>query len=263
MAALRSKALLGWVATELHVRGEVRLTLRARVEGAGCTMEQQVAAAQEAEAKEGVQALLGAIGEKEESTCEAVIASLTEMELGPSAWVPFLEDLVRDAAAAAQKNEEDEERSGLAPSALLEFIKSVKADGGASDAMAPGPEVQEEVEAEGEDDAAAVAEAAAAAAAREQLDERAAIATRLLEEGRGMGLVSRDELRLLLLRCADSHGTDGTTDSGEPRWEDWEDRLLAPPKLCMERDVEPEKPPTGLTPKEMKKWLKRQERANK
>ena len=52
-AALRSKTLLSWMATELDVAGEVRLVLRARVEGAGFTMEQQVSAAQEAQARAG------------------------------------------------------------------------------------------------------------------------------------------------------------------------------------------------------------------
>merc|ERR1712087_177020 len=97
---------------------------------------------------------------------------------------------------------------------------------------------------------------------REELDERAAIAARLMEEGRGMGLVSRYELQGLLQRCADSHAASQDADGSfnptrEARWEDWDEQAWAPPKLL--HSVE-EKPPPGLTPKEMKKWFKRQER---
>ena len=77
-----------------------------------------------------------------------------------------------------------------------------------------------------------------------------------------MGLVSREELQGLLQRCAESHGAcrgaDGRFDkSAEARWEDWEEQVWAPQKPHVEQSVE-EKPPPGMTPKEMKKWLKRQ-----
>ena len=269
-AALRSKTLLSWVATELDLAGEVRLMLRARVEGAGFTMEQQVSAAQEAQAREAVQAFLTAIGEGEEPTCEAVIACLEAMELEPLSWLPYLEGL-RDGAANEEADEEVEEGSA---SALLKFIEGAKATGDASDTVADpesegeeevhgeGLEVQDEEEVQGEAEAASVAaEAAAAAAARELLDERAVIAARLIEEGRGMGLVSRDELQRLLERCAESHGAsqgvDGSFDTTrEARWEDWEEQLWAP---RVERDAE-DKPPPGLSSKELKKWQKQQER---
>ena len=99
--------------------------------------------------------------------------------------------------------------------------------------------------------------AAAAERARKLLDERAAVAARLIEEGRGMGLVSRDELQGLLERCAESQGAsqgdDGSFDTTrEARWEDWDEQLWAP---RVERNVE-EKPPPGLSPKELKKWQK-------
>ena len=274
-AALRSKTLLGWVATELGVAGEVRLVLRARVQGTGLTMEQQVSAAQEAQARDEVQAILTAVGEGEESTCEAVIASLEAMELEPPSWRPYLEEL-RDAAATDEADEEAEEES---TSALLKFIEGAKEAGEASDAAAEPEaeqgeegqaedEVQGEGEVQGEDEAAeaAAAEAAAEVAtaaerARKLLDERAAVAARLIEEGRGMGLVSRDELQGLLERCAESQGAsqgdDGSFDTTrEARWEDWEEQLWAP---RVERNVE-EKPPPGLSPKELKKWQKQQER---
>ena len=279
-AALRSKTLLGWVATELGVAGEKRLVLRARVQGAGFTMEQQVSAAQEAQARDEVQAILTAIGEGEESTCEAVIASLEAMELEPPSWRPYLEEL-RDAASSDEADEEAEEES---TSALLKFIEGAKEAGEASDAAAEPEaeqgeeeqgedEVQGECELQGEDEAAEAAakaaaegraaEVAAAAAerARKLLDERAAVAARLIEEGRGMGLVSRDELQGLLERCAESQGAsqgdDGSFDTTrEARWEDWDEQLWAP---RVERNVE-EKPPPGLSPKELKKWQKQQER---
>ena len=278
-AALRSKTLLGWVATELGVTGEKRLVLRARVQGTGLTMEQQVSAAQEAQARDEVQAILAAIGEGEESTCEAVIASLEAMELEPPSWRPYLEEL-RDAASSDEADEEAEEES---TSALLKFIEGAKEAGEASDAAAEPEaeqgeegqgedEVQGEAEVQGEDEAAeAAAEAAvevgaaevaaAAERARKLLDERAAVAARLIEEGRGMGLVSRDELQGLLERCAESQGAsqgdDGSFDTTrEARWEDWDEQLWAP---RVERNVE-EKPPPGLSPKELKKWQKQQER---
>jgi hypothetical protein len=281
-AALRSKTLLGWVATELGVAGEVRLVLRARVQGTGLTMEQQVSAAQKAQARDEVQAILTAIGEGEESTCDAVIACLEAMELEPPSWRPYLEEL-RDAAASDEADEEAEEESA---SALLKFIEGAKDAGElASDAAAEPEaeqgeegqgeeEVQSESEVQGEDGAAeaaveAAAEveaaevAAAAERARKLLDERAAVAARLIEEGRGMGLVSRDELQRLLERCAESQGAsqgdDGSFDTTrEARWEDWEEQLWAP---RVERNDE-EKPPPGLSPKELKKWQKQQERRN-
>ena len=146
-AALRSKTLLGWVATELGVAGEVRLVLRARVQGAGLTMEQQVSAAQEAQARDEVQAILAAIGEGEESTCEAVIASLEAMELEPPSWRPYLEEL-RDAASSDEADEEAEEES---TSALLKFIEGAKEAGEASDAAAE-PEAEQGEEEQGEDE---------------------------------------------------------------------------------------------------------------
>jgi|TARA_B110001469_G_C9605267_1_gene300905 hypothetical protein len=284
-AALRSKTLLGWVATELNVAGEVRLVLRARVEGVGFTMEQQVSAAQEAHAREAVQAILTAIGEGEESTYEAVIACLEALELEPPSWLPYLEEL-RDGAADEETDEEGEEGEEGSASALLKFIEGAKAAGDASDTVAdpeaegeeevqgsgtvadPEAEGEEEEEVQGEDEAASVAaDVAAAAAAREQLDERAVIAARLMEEGRGMGLASRDELQGLLERCAESHGAsqgvDGCFDqTREARWEDWEEQLWAPRTPRVERDAE-ETPPPGLSPKELKKWQKRQERNGK
>ena len=275
-AALRSKTLLGWVATELGVAGgEVRTVLRAKVEGAGQTMEEQVSAAQEAQATEAVLAFLADVGEGEPSTCEAVIACLTAMELEPPEWLPYLEGLRDKGADAAETSkggeeeaeEEDDDEDDEEGPTLLDFIESVKKAIGdvpptplQSDLQAE--EEEEEEEAQGEEEAAAAAaEAEAAAAAREQLDERAAIAARLMEDGRGMGLVSREELRGLLQRCAEADGVAQAADgsfpsaSGQARWEDWEEQLWAPPKARMERETQ-EKPPPGLTPKELKKWQK-------
>jgi len=83
------------------------------------------------------------------------------------------------------------------------------------------------VEPEAKEEGGEEQEAAAAAAAREVLDERAVIAARLMEEGRGLGMVSREELQGLLRRCADSQGASQSVDGRfrdvrEARWEDWD-----------------------------------------
>lgn len=270
-AALRSKTLLGWVAKELDIAGEVRQVLRARVEGIGLTMEEQVAVAQEAQAREAVQAFLVAMGEGEPSTCEAVIACLQAMELDPPDWLPHLEELGEEAG---EEDEEGEEGSG---SRLVEFIEGVKAAVGNA-AEAEGEEDEEEA-AEEEEEAVELEAVADITEAKkeeeagegenedEDEDEKAAIAARMIEEGRGMGMASRDELQGLLQRVAECDGAmqcvDGKfVEAGETRWEDWEQQILAPPKARIEQPDADEKPPPGLTPKELKKWQKRQEQAS-
>ena len=301
-AALRAKTLMNWVSTELGVKGEIRLVLKARVEGAGFTMEQQVAASQEAEARDAVAAFLASFGEMEASTCEAVIGCLKEAELEVPSWLPFLagmddgeegdgedesgeeemgeEEMMFETVAEGEEEmgeEEGEEEEGeegeeegsegdiqCPGPALSKFIASAKeaaaeASGAVishdelADANAEEVDAVEEEAEEGEDEAAA---AAAAVKARQQLDERAVLAARMMEEGRGMGLVDRDELTSLLQRCAEcgecqyENGDGVLVENG--RWEDW-DQALWMPKPESQEAVQP---PPGLTEKQMKKWLK-------
>ena len=103
-AAQRSKSLMNWANKELGVVGEVRLVIRARVQGAGLTLENQVSSAQEAESRDDVRAFLLAIGVDDGgSSSDSVIECLKEAELEPPEWVPFLEDL---------QGEEEEEGEG-------------------------------------------------------------------------------------------------------------------------------------------------------
>jgi len=273
-------------------------------------MEQQVAAAEEADARDAIQAFLEGFGEREESTWEAVIECLKAAELEPPTWLTFLEDLGAEEAEAFEDGEEEymmefetKEESGeeegdehgdaegdpegeedegsqgeeeFRSPVLLKFIAGAKEDAGLASADA-----EDEALASADDEAVVEAEAleeeaAAGAAAnttamltREQVDERATIAARLLEEGRGLGLVTRNELQSLLQRCADNNATredpDGKDENfaataGKGCWEDW-DTLLWMPKQCTGRaaEVHQEKPPPGMTPKEIKKWHKRRE----
>eukprot|EP01043_Picozoa_sp_COSAG02_P001347 COSAG02_NODE_28_length_51367_cov_70.053932_35_plen_553_part_00 len=319
----RTKALLSWAAKELSVTGEVRLVLRARVQGVGFTMGHQVEAVQEAHATELVHAFFAETGE-ESATADAVIACFKAAELEPDSWVPQLEEL-RDSDEYHVENSgedcQDELDSQCSP--LLEFIESVKTAAAAAAVEAAAVEAaaaagERDVGAAAQDMAAAAqatcpvecdgptreqnggasgskvageqevdgaptspaytptsspikqglftdvaaghgakdsddqrtderqrrlsqheilttlrdsadedegqllelkehedtkdrhenkeqdeaASAAAAVAARQQLDERAMVATRVMDEGRGLGLVTREELRDLLRRCA-------------------------------------------------------------
>ena len=287
----RSKDLLSWAAKELSVVGAVRLVLRVRVQGVGFTMSQQADAAEEMDATEAVHAFLAEMGE-DKSTADAVIACFKGAEFEPGSWLPQLiglrdeaeEEDWTDGEEAGEEGEEGEEPQQLQEEAaaeeeaeegsgspLLEFIQGVKAQAAIDEAAKPKaddkpdpketetePELEPEPKNDGE--AAAAAAEAAAAAAREQLRERATAATRVMEEGRGLGLATREELRDLLQRCHTA-GADivrASQKSPPERWEGWEEMLWAAEP---EAECEPEEqPPPGMSAKERKKWEKKQQK---
>ena len=281
----RSKDLLSWAAKELSVVGAVRLVLRVRVQGVGFTMSQQADAAEEMDATEAVHAFLAEMGE-DKSTADAVIACFKGAEFEPGSWLPQLiglrdeaeEEDWTDGEEAGEEGEEGEEPQQLQEEAaaeeeaeegsgspLLEFIQGVKAQAAIDEAAKPKaddkPDPKEtETEPEPKNDGEAAAAEAAAAAAREQLRERATAATRVMEEGRGLGLATREELRDLLQRCHTA-GADivrASQKSPPERWEGWEEMLWAAEP---EAECEPEEqPPPGMSAKERKKWEKKQQK---
>jgi len=183
-------------------------------------------------------------------------------------------------------------------SLLLEFIEGVKVKAGitTTSAATEGSDTKAEPEAEGSTDGVesaaelgvkpearvkarkkAHAEAAAAAErAQEQLDEMVMVARKVLDEGRGLGLATRDELQALLQRCATTEGDGvlatcavdrsegGTADlCKDIHWREWETLLLTSPpqrEQGPQEHGEPAAPPDHLSAKEKKKWLKKQEK---
>ena len=81
-----------------------------------------------------------------------------------------------------------------------------------------------------------------------------------MEEGRGLGLATRDELRDLLQRCHTAGAVIERASQKSPpeRWEGWEEMLWAAEP---EAECEPEEqPPPGMSAKEKKKWEKKQQK---
>jgi len=120
----------------------------------------------------------------------------------------------------------------------------------AADQATPGKAIEKTVDKETDKETAAVA--AVAAAARQQLDERGMVAAKVMDEERGMGLVTRDELQGLLQRCAANNAVSLSLDrdvsatqcgAGSGSWKEWEELLLALPP-----EQEVEQPATQQSP---------------
>jgi hypothetical protein len=146
-----------------------------------------------------------------------------------------------------QSEEEDEGGPGM-QSPLLQFIEGVKMSAGLIDDPSSAAEDDDtEAEAEAEPEPEPEPEPspnpeaeAAATAAQQQLEERVTVAARVMDEERGLGLATRQELQDLLQRCADGGGQSVSLERnnnetyGTARWQEWDQLLWTPPQ---EREV--------------------------